>query len=76
MHHKIDYLPLPSDAKEKKTKTTRKREEKKHGMPSALCECSFSLSNYVSLLYLPFIFFSSLSLSRSLSSFVDGQMFA
>jgi hypothetical protein len=47
-------------------------DEKKKGMSWALFECSFSLSNYISLLYLPFIFFSSLFFS----SFVDGQMFA
>jgi hypothetical protein len=64
MHHEIDYLLLPSDERKRK----RRRREKK-GMSWALYECSFSLSNYVSLLYLPFIFFL-FSPSLSLSPFV------
>jgi hypothetical protein len=57
MHHEIDYLLLPSDERKRK----RRRREKKKACHERYAECSFSLSNYVSLLYLPFIFFSSLS---------------
>jgi len=63
-HYEIHYLPSSSSSSsdEKKKKTTRKREKKK-GMSWALCGCSFSLSNYVSLsfssLFTIHIFFSS-----------------